>query len=76
MKQLTRMLRSLKEYYIMGIKTSIDFLKKIMEVPDFINGKYDTHFIEHHIMMLFSGPARNVKRSGRPGDDSGLYGTS
>ena len=50
---ITRMLRSLKEYYIMGIKTSIDFLKKIMEIPDFINGKYDTHFIEHHYDSLF-----------------------
>ncbi len=45
---ITRMLRALQEYYIMGIKTSIDFLKRIMEVPEFIDGHYDTHFIEKH----------------------------
>jgi acetyl-CoA carboxylase, biotin carboxylase subunit len=50
---IRRMNRSLGEYYIMGIKTSIDFLKKIMEVPEFINGKYDTHFVDNHKERLF-----------------------
>ncbi len=50
---ITRMLRSLEEYYIMGIKTSIDFLKKIMEIPEFIDGKYDTHFVDNHKAELF-----------------------
>ncbi len=50
---ITRMQRSLEEYYIMGIKTSIDFLKRIMEVREFIEGKYDTHFIETHEKELF-----------------------
>ncbi len=53
-ESITRMLRSLEEYYIMGISTSIDFLKRIMEIPDFINGKYDTHFIEAHEEELFT----------------------
>jgi acetyl-CoA carboxylase, biotin carboxylase subunit len=48
-----RMRRSLEEYYIMGIKTSIDFLEKIMEIPEYINGEYDTHFIELHRDSLF-----------------------
>ncbi len=48
-----RMRRSLEEYYIMGIKTSIDFLEKIMEIPEYINGEYDTHFIELHRDALF-----------------------
>ncbi len=51
---ITRMLRSLEEYYIMGIRTSIDFLKRIMEIPDFVKGKYDTHFIETHEKVLFA----------------------
>lgn len=51
---IARMLRSLEEYYIMGIKTSIDFLKRIMEIPDFVKGKYDTHFIDQNKERLFS----------------------
>lgn len=50
---ITRMSRSLSEYYIMGIQTSIDFLKRIMEVNDFKKGLYDTHFIESHRKELF-----------------------
>lgn len=50
---ITRMSRSLDEYYIMGIKTSIDFLKRIMENPEFFNGKYDTHFVDFHKDQLF-----------------------
>jgi acetyl-CoA carboxylase, biotin carboxylase subunit len=50
---ITRMQRSLGEYYIMGIRTSIDFLKRIMEIPEFVNGHYDTHFIDTHRKKLF-----------------------
>ncbi|TVR68514.1 MAG: acetyl-CoA carboxylase biotin carboxylase subunit [Marinilabiliales bacterium] len=53
---ITRMSRSLDEYYIMGIRTSIDFLKRIMEIPEFIRGEYDTHFIEKHYDELFECP--------------------
>lgn len=51
---ISRMLRSLEEYYIMGIKTSIDFLKRIMEIPEFIHGRYDTHFVDDHKDKLSS----------------------
>jgi acetyl-CoA carboxylase, biotin carboxylase subunit len=50
---IDRMKRSLEEYYIMGIKTSIDFLKRIMEVQEFREGKYDTHFVGNHEAELF-----------------------
>jgi len=43
---INRMKRVLEEYKISGIKTSIGFMKRIMETPDFVNGQYDTHFIE------------------------------
>lgn len=42
---INRMKRSLFEYKITGVKTSIPFLKRIMDTPDFVNGTYDTHFI-------------------------------
>ncbi len=43
---INRMKRALYEYIITGVKTSIKFLEKIMHTPDFIAGKYNTHFIE------------------------------
>ncbi|MGQ1787064.1 MULTISPECIES: acetyl-CoA carboxylase biotin carboxylase subunit [unclassified Saccharicrinis] len=43
---IDRMKRALYEYKITGVKTSIPFLEKIMDTPDFKNGKYNTHFIE------------------------------
>ncbi len=43
---IQRMRRALYEYKITGVKTSIKFLERIMESPDFANGEYDTNFIE------------------------------
>ena len=49
---IARMKRALFEYKITGVKTSIKFLEKIMDNKDFIDGNYDTHFIEKHIDEL------------------------
>lgn len=43
---IDRMKRALYAYKITGVKTSIPFLNRIMETPDFVKGKYNTHFIE------------------------------
>ena len=48
------MRRALYEYKITGVKTSIKFLERIMNNPDFISGKYDTHFIENNQEQLLS----------------------
>jgi acetyl-CoA carboxylase, biotin carboxylase subunit len=53
---IKRMHRALGEYHVTGIRTSIDFLVKIMEIQAFLEGKYDTHFIEAHRDSLFSVP--------------------
>jgi acetyl-CoA carboxylase, biotin carboxylase subunit len=47
-----RMKRALFEYRIGGIKTSINFLRKIMSNESFIAGKYDTHFIAENLETL------------------------
>ena len=49
---IARMKRALYAYKITGIKTSIPFLHRIMETPDFIKGKYNTHFIEKNNELL------------------------
>jgi acetyl-CoA carboxylase biotin carboxylase subunit len=45
---ISRMKRALYEYKITGIKTSINFLGKIMDIPEFIEGNYDTHIIDNN----------------------------
>jgi len=49
---IERMRRALFEYKISGVKTSIKYLLKIMETPDFRNGTYNTHFIEKNEEFL------------------------
>ncbi len=49
-----RMRRALSEYVIIGVKTSNNFLKKILDTPSFIKGRYDTHFIEENREFLFA----------------------
>jgi len=51
---IRRMKRALYEYKITGVKTSINFLERIMDTPDFYKGKYDTHFIEDNHDYLMS----------------------
>lgn len=50
---IQRMRRALYEYKITGIKTSLKFLERIMDSPDFQEGKYDTGFIEKNKEVLF-----------------------
>ncbi len=51
---IMRMRRVLDEYKISGVKTSLSFLRSIMETPAFVDGKYNTHFIEENIDFLLS----------------------
>jgi acetyl-CoA carboxylase biotin carboxylase subunit len=43
---LARIKRALSEFVIEGIKTTIPFHLKILDNPDFINGNFNTHFLE------------------------------
>jgi acetyl-CoA carboxylase biotin carboxylase subunit len=52
---VARMKRALFEYKITGVKTNIQFLERIMNTPGFIEGKYDTHFIENNEDFLLNG---------------------
>lgn len=51
---IKRMRRALYNYKITGIKTSIRFLERIMETPDFMQGKYNTHFVEDNFDFLMT----------------------
>lgn len=43
---IEKMKRALNEFIIEGIKTTIPFHKKVMSNPDFINGDFNTGFVE------------------------------
>lgn len=43
-----RMLRALKEYEIVGCRTTIPFCEFTLRHEAFISGKYDTHFVPDH----------------------------
>ncbi len=47
-----RMSRALDEYVIRGVKTTIPFLKQVMEDEDFQQGHFDTTYIETHLEKL------------------------
>ncbi len=46
---LARLKRALKEFVVQGIKTSIPFHLKVLGHPKFIEGHYDTGFIDDHM---------------------------
>lgn len=54
---IARLKRALYAYKITGIKTSIPYLVRILDVPAFIEGRYNTHFIEENQEYL--KPHRN-----------------
>ncbi|MFA7372934.1 MAG: acetyl-CoA carboxylase biotin carboxylase subunit, partial [bacterium] len=44
----TRMRRALQEFRVVGVATNIPYLQQIIDMPDFINGKLDTGFLDRH----------------------------
>ena len=46
---LMRLRRSLEEYVIGGIKTTIPLHQKLIAESDFINGAYDIHWLENYL---------------------------
>ncbi|NIM15263.1 MAG: acetyl-CoA carboxylase biotin carboxylase subunit [Candidatus Aminicenantes bacterium] len=58
---LARMLRALEEYHLLGIRTNIPYLRKIIMHPEFISGDYDTHFIDRHQESLLEAEPEEVK---------------
>lgn len=59
---IERMKRALYEYKILGVKNNIGFLRKIMESKNFIEGKYNTHFIENNLDSLLK-PSKVSKKT-------------
>ncbi len=56
---IKRMLRALDEYIVAGIKTNIDFHKRVLTHPAFVEGRYDTTFIDNNIDSLLEKDVKN-----------------
>ena len=44
--------RSLEEFVLRGVKTTIPFLTEIMKEPDFRAGRFDTSYLETHLELF------------------------
>ena len=53
---IERMRRALYEYKIVGLTTNIRYLRRIIDVPEFKNGNYNTDFIERNADRLRPRP--------------------
>jgi len=60
---LERMRRVLYEYKITGVKTNIDYLRRIMDAKEFVKGKYTTHFIEENSKQLQDTEDTDLRRT-------------
>lgn len=48
-RAIARMRRALDELVVEGIRTNQALHRWIMQQPAFVNGRYDTHFLENHL---------------------------
>ncbi|RMG26037.1 MAG: acetyl-CoA carboxylase biotin carboxylase subunit [Bacteroidetes bacterium] len=45
---IKKMIRAIEEFQIVGIHTTLDFCKFVMQHPAFTSGAFDTHFVEKY----------------------------
>lgn len=59
---IARMRRALLEYEVTGLVTNVGFHRQLMQVEDFVQGRYDTGFIERHKAVLTRPPEPRLDR--------------
>ncbi len=60
---LTRLKRALSEYRVSGPKTNLYFHLKAIEQKAFIEGKYDTHFIDQYLEEILKIPEEGKSKA-------------
>jgi 3-methylcrotonyl-CoA carboxylase alpha subunit len=58
-----KLIAALAQTAVIGVKTNIDFLAKVVQEPDFTAGKIDTHFIAQHSASLLCVPEKAPRRA-------------
>ncbi len=61
---IARMQRALIEYEILGIHTTIPFLQKVLNHPQFCSGNFTTNFIEEYREELFTQNKETLQVAG------------
>ena len=61
---MKRMHRALSEYAITGVKTTIGFLRQVMEDDRFQSGDFDTHFIDESEEQEIKIPKKDIRAAG------------
>lgn len=56
---LRRMAWALDRYVVLGVSTNIEFLRRVIDHPDFVAGKTHTHFLDEH--DLAAAPPADAK---------------
>ncbi len=51
---LRKLRRALDEFIVEGVPTTIDFFKRVVDHRVFINGEYDTSFVDQHLPELIA----------------------
>lgn len=47
---IQKMIQAISDYKIIGVHTTLDFCKYVLQHEEFKNGKFDTHFVEKHFL--------------------------
>lgn len=67
---LKRLISALGDYYIDGVSTNIDFLKRVATHPAFVAAELTTTFVEKHHDSLFSATSEDAASDDAASDDT------
>jgi len=60
-----RMIRAIEEYHIVGVPTTLELGKFIMQHQEFVNGKFTTHFLgSHYPPKKKDAPNEDIRKAG------------
>ena len=51
---IVRMIRAIDEFWLEGVKNTLDFGSKVMQSNDFVTGIFDTNFVAENLEQLYS----------------------
>ena len=67
---LKRLISALGDYYIDGVSTNIDFLKRVATHPAFVAAELTTTFVEKHHDSLYSATSEDAASDDAASDDT------
>ncbi len=59
---IARLRRALAEYHISGVSTDLDFLRRVIDSPQFLTGRFDTTYLDNNLALQSVEPEDNLYR--------------